>query len=132
MMAELKTKKTVADVDAFINQVADEQRKADSLVVLDWFRKYTKEKGDMWGPTMVGFQTVKLKYSTGRELEWFKIGFSPRKQALTLYGLLGKENEKLLQKLGKYTNGKGCLYIKKLSQVDLKVLEQMIANSATN
>ena len=83
------------------------------------------DKPKMWGTAIIGFGNVLLKYDSSRELDWFKIGFSPRKQALTLYGLLGSEKQNaLLEKLGKHKTGKGCLYINKLTDVDLTVFKK--------
>jgi hypothetical protein len=93
-------------------------------------KKATRSKPSMWGPSIVGFGKVTLHYSTGRELDWLLCGFSPRKQALTLYLSTGFPfKESFMKKLGKHKHGKGCLYIKSLSDVDLKVLEQIIAAS---
>ena len=125
--AKLKTKKTEASVEDFLNGVKDEQQRNDSFTILAMMKKATGEDGKMWGPGIIGFGNVLLKYESGRELDWFKMGFSPRKQTLTLYGVLGlKPNQALLKKLGKYTTGKGCLYIKKLVDVDTSVLKKMI------
>ena len=93
-------------------------------------KKATKDKPKMWGPSIIGFCDVHLKYESGRELDWFRIGFSPRKQNITLY-LSGTLDSRatLLKKLGKHKTGKGCLYINKLSDVDTKVLEKIITQS---
>ena len=125
--AELKTKETDASVEAFINGIADEQQRADSFEIAKIMEKATGEKPKMWGPSIIGFGSTTLKYSSGRELDWMKIGFSPRKAAITLY-LLGcvTDGSDQLQKLGKYKTGKGCLYVKRLSDVDTKVLRQLI------
>ena len=126
--AELKTKETDASVDAFLDKVTDKQQAADSCVIVELMQRLSADKPKMWGPAIIGFGSTKLKYDSGRELDWMKIGFSPRKGNLTLYGLLSG-NEKHLDKLGKYKTGKGCLYIKRLDDVDLKVLEKMITAS---
>jgi hypothetical protein len=123
--AELKTKETGASVDAFMDGIADVQQRADSRAVAEIMQRLTGEKPKMWGPAIIGFGSTTLKYDSGRELDWMKIGFSPRKGNLTLYGLLS-ENEKHLAKLGKHTTGKGCLYIKRLEDIDLNILEKMI------
>ena len=128
-MAELKTKKTEASVEKFINSVPDKEKVKDSFVILEMMKKVTGEEPKMWGSSIIGFGNVKLKYESGRELDWMRIGFSPRKQNLTLYiGVGNKEKnfESDLKKLGKYKTGKGCLYINKLSDVDTKVLIAMI------
>jgi len=124
--AELKTKETDASVDAFLGGIADEQQRADSRYIIKTMQRLTGEKPKMWGPSIIGFGSTTLKYASGRELDWMKIGFSPRKGNLTLYGL-APENERYLERLGKHKTGKGCLYIKQLSDIDLKVLENMIS-----
>jgi hypothetical protein len=123
--AELKTKETGASADAFLDKVADPKQREDSRTIVKIMQRISGDKPKMWGSSIIGFGLTKLKYDSGRELDWMKIGFSPRKGNLTLYGLLS-ENEKHLAKLGKYTTGKGCLYIKRLDDVDVKVLEKMI------
>jgi len=129
-MAELKTKENDASVEDFLNSVANENVRADCLKIVDLMSKATKSKPKMWGDSIVGFGKQTVRYSTGRELEWLKIGFSPRKQNLTLYlSTGGGWNEDLLSKLGKHKTGMGCLYFKRLSDVDEKVLETLIENS---
>ena len=125
--AELKTKENTESVEAFLKKVKDKQKQADSFAVLEMFRKATGEKPTMWGGSIVGFGHVHLKYDSGRELDWMKIGFSPRKQQLTLYILCNapKQNE-LLKKLGKHMTRQSCLYINKLSEVDTSVLKKII------
>ena len=122
--AELKTKKRKANAESFLKTIKDEQKQKDSFAILEMMRKASKSEGVMWGSSIIGFGNMQLKYESGRELDWFKMGFSPRKEALTLYGLLG--GKEFLDKLGKHKTGKGCLYIKKLEDVDKKILEQMI------
>ena len=114
-------------VEAFLQQVADPVKQQDAFTILGLMEKATKAKAKMWGPAIVGFGDVKLKYDSGRELDWFIMGFSPRKQALTLYvsGAVTKDPA-LLKKLGKYKTGKGCLYINKLEDVDMTVLKALI------
>ena len=125
--AELKTKKTKASVKDFLSALKDEQQRKDSLLVARMMEKATGDKPEMWGPSIVGFGHVTLRYPSGRELDWMKIGFSPRKQNLTLYVLNGsKEQIELLKKLGKHKTGKGCLYINRLADVDTNVLEKII------
>ena|SRR5689334_4478445 len=126
-MAELKTKKTEASVEKFINSVPDAQKRKDAVVILEMMKKATGEEPKMWGSAIIGFGNVRLKYDSGRELDWMRIGFSPRKQNLTLYIGIGNSGyESMLKKLGKYKTGKGCLYINKLTDVDEKVLQEMI------
>lgn len=130
-MAELKTKENDASVEDFLNKVTDENRRADCLKIVDLMSKATDAKPKMWGDSIVGFGKRKMHYSTGRELDWLIIGFSPRKQNLTLYLNIGEGwNQDLLSKLGKHKAGMGCLYIKRLSDVDEKVLEKLIKVSA--
>ncbi len=129
-MAELKTKKTEASVDDFLNGVKDEATKKDCLEIVKLMKQATKADPKMWGSSIVGFGTQHLKYASGRELDWMVIGFSPRKQNLTLYipGSLESYAD-LLKKLGKHTTGKGCLYVKSLKDVDTKVLKELIQRS---
>ncbi|HEY0427918.1 MAG TPA: DUF1801 domain-containing protein [Pyrinomonadaceae bacterium] len=129
-MAELKTKETKASVEEFLNTVANENVRADCRKIADWMNQATGAEPKMWGANIIGFGNRHLKYESGRELEWMKIGFSPRKQNITLYLNLGSGwNEDLLSKLGKHKTGKGCLYIKRLSDVDENVLEKLIQGS---
>ena len=126
-MAELKTKKTDASVEAFLNSVADEGRKRDSFAVLDLMKQVSRAEPKMWGTAIVGFGQYHYKYESGRENDWFPIGFSPRKSNLTLYLTGGLESQAdLLAKLGKHKTGKGCIYINKLADVDQSVLRQML------
>jgi hypothetical protein len=127
-MAELKTKKTETSVDEFLAAFPEETRK-DCLEIAKLMAAATRSEAKMWGSSIIGFGSVRLKYPNGRELDWMKIGFSPRKQNLTLY--LGGLEQKtvLLKKLGKHTTGKGCLYIKRLEDVDKKVLKELIGAS---
>lgn len=125
-MAELKTKKNDASVEGFLNTVKDEQTRADCFAIAKMMEQATKAKPKMWGSSIIGFGEQHLKYASGRELDWMVIGFSPRKQNITLYVHL---EESLLKKLGKFTTGKGCLYIKKLEDVDKKVLKELITAS---
>lgn len=126
-MYEPKTKVTEVKPLDFINQVEDEKKRKDALVILKMFKEITGEKPKMWGPSMIGFGKYHYKYDSGHEGDCFITGFSPRKQALTLY-VLGnfKGKDELLSKLGKYKNGVSCLYIKKLEDVDLKILRKLI------
>jgi hypothetical protein len=132
-MAELKTKKTEASVEDFLNGIKDEQIRNDCFEISKLMEKATKSEPKMWGSSIIGFGSIHLKYASGRELDWMKIGFSPRKQNITLYLLLGDGlKNPLLEKLGKYTTGKGCLYIKKLADVDKKVLKELINVASKN
>ena len=128
-MAELKTKLNDASVDKFLQQINDEQKQADSFQVAEIMKKVTKAEPKMWDTSIVGFGKYHYKYASGREGDWFVVGFSPRKQNLTLYirgGFSG--HEELRGKLGKHSLGKGCLYIKNLVDVDTKVLKELITS----
>jgi hypothetical protein len=130
-MAELKTQKNDASVEEFLNAISDEQRRQDCFTVLELMRKTTKAEPKMWGNSIVGFGDYHFKYESGREGDWFQMGFSPRKQNLTLYLMGGLEQFRdALLKLGKYKMGKGCLYINKLADVDVKVLKSMLTQTA--
>ena len=126
-MAELKTKKTELSVDTFLKKISSEQQRKDSYDIIALMEKATKSKAKMWGTAIIGFGDRKLKYESGRELDWFVMGFSPRKQNLALYisGAVQKQGA-LLKKLGKHKTGKGCLYINKLEEVDLSILKDII------
>lgn len=129
---ENKTRKTASDVMAFLDGAPDERRR-DSLAVLALMREVTGAEPAMWGDYIVGFGDQHYRYASGREGDWFVIGFSPRKQSLTLYLTYGFERHAdLLQRLGKHTTGKSCLYIKRLDDVDLDALRELIARSAAD
>jgi hypothetical protein len=127
-LAEIKTKETEASVEDFINGIANEQKRKDSFVLIGLMQKATNEKPKMWGNSIVGFGNVVVKSpATGREVAWLKIGFSPRKANLSLYLACNiKAHTSSLNKLGKHKTGAGCLYINKLADVDMNVLEEMI------
>lgn len=127
-LAEIKTKQTAESVDSFIENIPNEQKRKDSQVILKMMEKAMKEKPKMWGSSMIGFGNVRYKSpATGREVDWFKIGFSPRKANISLHLIDLKRHEDALTKLGKHKTGVGCLYINKLDDVDTKILEKMIA-----
>ena len=129
-MAELKTQKNKASVTAFLNSVEDEKRRKDSKAVLKLMKEITGKKPEMWGTSIVGFGSYHYKYASGQEGDWFKVGFSPRKTALTLYIMTDLSRyASLMKKLGKYKTGKSCLYIKKLEDVDIDVLRELIEES---
>ena len=129
-MSELKTKPGSKNVEAFINQVADEKRRKDAFVILEIMKEITGENPQMWGDSIVGFGKYHYQYSSGREGDWFHTGFSPRKQNLTIYIMAGFDNyEDLLKKLGKHKTGKSCLYLNKLEDVDINVLKTLISKS---
>ena len=131
-LAQIKTKETDSSVDDFINAIEDEQKRNDSHTIVKLMEKATKEKPKMWGSAIIGFGNKRYKSpATGREVDWFKMGFSPRKANFSLYLLGGLETHAAsLKKLGKHKTGKGCLYINKLEDVDMKVLEGMIQATA--
>ena len=125
--AKLKTEQSQASALDFINSLDNDQKRLDSTAILELMQEVSGEAAKMWGGSIIGFGNVSLKYESGRELDWFKIGFSPRKQNLALYGLLIlKEQEAILQKLGKHSTGKGCLYINSLEDIDKTVLKKII------
>ena len=129
-MAELKTKVNKASVDKFLKSIKDEQKREDCYKILDIMKKATKAEPKMWGTSIVGFGSYHYKYASGREGEWMLTGFSPRKQNLTLYIMSGfDEYDGLLKKLGKHATGKSCLYIKRLEDVDTKVLKELVTKS---
>jgi len=129
-MAELKTKPTAASVKEFLNQIPDKERREDCFAVAKIMEEVTGDKPKMWGPSIVGFGTYHYKYASGREGDWPVTGFSPRKKDLTLYIMMGFEKHpELMQKLGKHSVGKSCLYIKHLSDVHLPTLKKLIKAS---
>ncbi|HSX30507.1 MAG TPA: DUF1801 domain-containing protein [Candidatus Saccharimonadales bacterium] len=133
-MAEIKTKVTDDDVQAFINAVANEQKKKDGLELLEIFTRLTGEQPKLWSNSIIGFGQYHYKSEKSRqEGDWMLTGFSPRKQALTLYLMLGHSNySDLLKRLGKHKTGMGCVYINKLDDVDRGVLEELIQKSYTH
>jgi hypothetical protein len=129
-MAELKTQPTGASVGAFLNGIEDAKKRKDAKAVHKMMREITGKRPKMWGPDIIGYGSYHYRYASGREGEWFLTGFSPRKQALTLYIMSGFYGEEpLLKKLGKYKTGKACLYLKKLEDVDEGVLRKLIEKS---
>jgi hypothetical protein len=129
-MAENKTKPTEVSVAAFLEGIADEARRADAEALVKLMREVTGEEAKMWGPSIVGFGRCHYTYESGREGDMPLIGFSPRKAAFVLYGpTRAGDAPALLAALGKHTMGKGCLYIKKLADVDPKVLKSLVAQS---
>ena len=126
-VAEIKTKQTESSVDDFISKVENEQKRKDSYALLTLMEKASNEKPKMWGSSIIGFGNKRYKSpSSGREVDWFKIGFSPRKANLTVYLIDLQQHAGALKKLGKHKTGGGCIYINKLSDIDIKVLEKMI------
>lgn len=129
-MAELKTKKNDASVASFLQSVDNERRKEDCIAVLELMKKITQAEPSMWGPSIIGLGHFHYKYASGRENDWFLTGLSPRKQSLTLYIMSGfSRYDEILSRLGKFKTGKSCLYINKLEDIDMKVLEELITAS---
>jgi len=129
-MAGLKTKPNKKNVETFIGKIADPVKRQDSKVVLDIMKKVTGEQPLMWGSSIIGFGKYHYKYASGREGDWMLTGFSPRKQNLTIYIMPGFDRYKaLLVKLGKYKTSVSCLYIRRLSEIDLSILEKLIKKS---
>lgn len=129
-MAENKTKPTAASVTAFIGRISDPSQQKDAKALVKWMEQLSGEKAKLWGTSIIGVGTHHYKYESGREGDMPALSFSPRKSATVLYSLMGfSGSEALLAKLGKHTTGKGCLYIKKLSDVDEEVLKDLMTKS---
>jgi len=129
-MAERKTQQTTASVETFLNGIEDEGRRQDCFRVLEIMKAATKSKPAMWGTSIVGFGRYNYKPESGSKGEWFLAGFAPRKQDLTLYLMSGAYRyPELLKKLGKHKTGRACLYIKKLDDVHVPTLKQLIQKS---
>jgi len=132
-MAELKTKQNDASVEAFLNGIADERKRQDAFTVLHLMAEVTGEAPTMWGESIVGFGRYHYKYASGREADWMLTGFSPRKQNLTVYIMAGfAQYDELLARLGKHSTGGSCLYIKKLQDIDLAVLRELVSQSVAH
>lgn len=131
-LAVIKTKETDSSVEDFLNAVTDEEKRKDSFTVLKLMQKATGEKPRMWGSAMIGFGNKRYRSpATGREVDWFRIGFSPRKANLSLHLILDMQKHAAkLKKLGRHKTGVGCLYITRLDDIDIKVLEELIALAA--
>ena len=126
-MSELKTIRNDGDVMAFLNSIENPQKRQDSLAILELMQEVTGEPPVMWGDSIVGFGSYHYKYASGREGDWLATGFSPRKQAITLYIMPGFERYgELMARLGKHSIGKSCLYIKKLADIDLATLRALV------
>lgn len=132
-LAQIKTKENEASVEDFINTIADEQKRRDSFVLLGLMQKATGEHPKMWGSAIIGFGNLRYKSpNTGREVDWFRIGFSPRKANLSLHLAIDiQKHAETLAKLGKHKTGVGCLYVNKLSDVDMTVLEKLVNQAAS-
>lgn len=132
-MAENKTKPTNMSPDDYVDSVANEKRREDAKQLLNIMREVTGVEPVMWGASLIGFGSYHYRYESGREGDALKVGFSPRSTALVVYGLIfydeNEPNNRLLEKLGTYKRGKGCLYLNSLSEIDELVLRQMIRNA---
>jgi len=129
-MAELKTQENDASVDDYLNSVEDDKKREASFKVKELMEDVTGEEARMWGESIVGFGHYQYKYASGREGEWMITGFAPRKRNLTLYIMSGfEEYDDLLDKLGKHSTGKSCLYISKLEDIDMDVLRELVNKS---
>jgi len=130
MMAELKTKPTESSVEDFLNSVENEKQRSDSLAIVELMADVTGAPPTMWGSSIVGFGSYHYTYASGREGDWMLVGFWPRKRNLTLYIMSGFEQyDDLLARLGKHSTGKSCLYIKKLEDIDMDVLRELVSLS---
>jgi hypothetical protein len=127
-LVEIKTKPTIVNVEDFINNIQDEQKRKDCFVLLEMMKKATGENPVLWSNSIIGFGNKRYKSpATGREVDWLKIGFAPRKANLSLHVSIGiNEHAAALKKLGKHKTGVGCLYINKLEDIELTVLQEII------
>lgn len=129
-MAELKTTPTENSVQAFLASVEDDQKRKDCDTLIKVMSSITQAQPKMWGESIVGFGNYHYRYASGREGDWFQVGFSPRKQNLTVYIMCGfDKHQDIMEKLGKYKTGSSCLYLKKLEDIDLKVLRELMEQS---
>ena len=129
-MSEPKTRLNDSNVEEFLAAVENDRRREDSFTVLDLMKRITGEEPKMWGTAIVGFGSYRYRYASGRTGDWPRIAFSPRKQNLTLYLMPGFSNyDDLLSRLGKHRTGKSCLYLNKLADVDMDVLEELVTDS---
>ena len=132
-MAELKTKRNDTSVEGFLNGIADERKRQEAFTILHLMQEVTGETPTMWGDTIVGFGSYHYKYASGREADWMLTCFSPRKQNLTVYIMAGfAQYDELMARLGKHATGSSCLYIKKLQDIDLTVLRELVSQSVAH
>ena len=133
-LVEIKTRATTESVEDFINKIPDEQKRKDSFTIIEMMKKASGEEPKLWGSSIIGFGNKRYKSpTTGREVDWLLIGFSPRKANISIYLVSNiQEHAKELEKLGKHKTGVGCLYINKLEDIDLKILKGMIESSLKN
>ncbi|MCB0638167.1 MAG: DUF1801 domain-containing protein [Lewinella sp.] len=126
-MSDLKTKPTGEDVQAFLATIDNEQKRQDAEALMEIMGRLTGAEARLWGPSIIGFGDYHYRYESGREGDWFLVGFSPRKANLTLYIMSGfSRYEELMGQLGKFKTGKSCLYVKKLADINQAVLEALI------
>jgi hypothetical protein len=129
-VAALKTTPNDRSVEAFLDSIDDEKKRQDSYRILELMKQVTGVEAQMWGDSIIGFGSYHYKYASGREGDWFLTGFSPRKQAITLYIMAGFDQyEALMNQLGKYKTGKACLYVKKLEDIDIRTLRELVKQS---
>ncbi|MDE2726707.1 MAG: DUF1801 domain-containing protein [Gemmatimonadota bacterium] len=129
-MSDIKTRPTDASVEVFIDAVDHPRRREDARTLLELMQRVTGEEPVMWGPSIVGYGSYHYRYASGQEADWPVVGFSPRKQNLSIYIMTGfEESDELLSRLGKHKTGKSCLYVNKLADVDLDVLERLVRAS---
>jgi hypothetical protein len=128
-MAANKTVETDADVAAFVAGVADERQRADAKVLIEMLSRVSGEPPKMWGPSIIGFGSYHYRYDSGREGDSLRIGFSPRKGKTVMYGMDVQNSPDVLARLGKHATGKGCLYLKRLADVDMAVLEELATSA---
>ncbi|MBD3298968.1 MAG: DUF1801 domain-containing protein [candidate division Zixibacteria bacterium] len=129
-MARARTKGDAGGVQDVLDRIADEQQREDAQVLLKMMKSVTRKEPVLWGPGMIGFGSYHYKYDSGREGDWFLTGFSPRKNNLSIYIMAGFDRyPELMDKLGKYKTGKSCLYVKRLDDIDLKILKQLVTQS---
>jgi hypothetical protein len=129
-VAALKTTPNDRSVKAFLDSIDDEKKRQDSYRILELMKQVTGEEAQMWGDSIVGFGSYHYKYASGREGDWFLTGFSPRKQAITLYIMAGFDQyDALMNQMGKYKTGKACLYIKKLEDINTQTLRELVKQS---
>jgi len=123
---EMKTTENEISVLDFINSVEEESKRKDSIELVKIMEEITNSPAKMWGPAIIGFGKYHYKYESGREADMLRVGFSPRKDALALYiGANSEENLDIISNLGKYKTGKSCLYVKKLSDINIEVLKEI-------
>ncbi len=129
-MSELKTQRTTQSVDEYLLTIPDEQKRRDCITLVDLMQEATGSEPVVWSSSIVGFGTYRYSYASGHSGEWLLTGFAPRKQNITLYIMAGFEQyDDLMQRLGKHKTGKSCLYIKRLADVDLALLKQLVVES---